>query len=93
MSSDGKYFILPKALYQKGNININIDPALKGYLKEVTQEGTNEKAIQIPVSIAIRHMQRKQGTDNIHVLNIGDVKTEKEDLQLKIGRAVPKDWL
>lgn len=93
LSADGKYFIIPKALYQKQNININIDPALKEYLKEITQEGTNEKSIQIPVSIAIRHMQRKQGVDNIHILNIGDVKTEKEDLQLKIGKTLPKEWL
>lgn len=93
LSADKKYFIIPKALYNKQNINIKIDPSLKGYLKEVVQEGTNEKSLQVPAFIALRHQQFKQGMSRVDVLNIGDIKTENGDLQFTPGKSLPKDWI
>lgn len=93
LSADKKYFIIPKALYNKQNINIKIDPSLKWYLKETDQEWTKEKSLQVPVFIALRHRQSNQGMSRVDVLNIGDIKTEHGDLNLNPGKSLPKDWI
>lgn len=75
-SEDGKFIIIPKALYQNDAINIKISPTMAG---RIAEQGKN---LIIPVDAPLRFHTAIESQKAAYVLNIWSPVTSGNDLHL-----------
>lgn len=96
LDTNSKTIKIPVDLWQKGIVNICLDPCLKWHIQQKNIEG--RPYIIVPSEIPMRWLSDNNGYGAAYVLNLGDDKSDggtdgQKNLTLRTGVAISNDWL